>query len=96
MSSVHNFEVLLQGLRPTFYGHAGISERTITRLRQETSHGSASFTSPAKRYKVSRRRVLVDTFDREAIRRKIYQLYHPVVGMHPVARIKSVIASRVI
>ena len=37
--------------------------------------GSAVFSSPAKRYKVSRRRVLVDTFNREAIRRRIYQLY---------------------
>ena len=53
----------------------GVAERTITNIRQEASSGGAVFSSPAKRYKVSRRRVLVDTFDREAIRRKIYQLY---------------------
>ena len=47
----------------------------ITNIWQEASCGSGMFSSPAKWYKVSRWRVLVDTFDREAVRRKIYQLY---------------------
>ena len=32
-------------------------------------------SSPAKRYKVSQRRVIVGLFDREALRRRMYQLY---------------------
>ena len=53
----------------------GIAKRTMTNIWQEASCGSAVFSSPAKQYKVSRQCVLVDTFDCEAIRRKIYQLY---------------------
>ena len=33
------------------------------------------FLSPAKRYKSSRQQIVVDNFDREAIRRRLYQLY---------------------
>ena len=52
-----------------------ITEWTITNIQQEASCASTVFSSPAKRYKVSRQRILVDTFNCEAIRRKIYQLY---------------------
>ena len=38
------------------------------------STGGAAFSTPTKRYRFSRR-LLVDDFDHEAIRRKIYHLY---------------------
>ena len=47
----------------------------LKKIRKEkVDTGGAAFTSPTKRYSVSRR-LLVDDFDREAIRRKIYHLY---------------------
>ena len=55
--------------------NAGYSEATIKRVRMERTHGGSEFSSPAKRYKVARRRIVVDNFDREAIRWCIYQLY---------------------
>ena len=45
------------------------------RLRRELAVSGTDISSPAKRYKMSRRRVVVDDFDREAIRRRIYQVY---------------------
>ena len=53
----------------------GISKRAITRFQGEASYDGLQFSSLAKQYKVSRWRVLVDTFDCEAIRRMMYQLY---------------------
>ena len=50
-----------------FHMLIGIAEQTITSIRQEASCGSAVFSSSTKWYKVSRQRVLVDTFDREVI-----------------------------
>ena len=50
------------------YVCVGIAERAITSIRQEASCGRAVFLSPVKRYEVSRRRVLVDTSDHEAIK----------------------------
>ena len=75
MSSVHSLGLLLKAVGPMCYICVGISEQTITRVGQEASCGSAAFSSPAKGYKVSRWRVLVDTFDCEAIKRGLYQLY---------------------
>ena len=60
---------------PLQYNTIGISESTIKRLRRERALSEADFSSPAKRYRVSRRRIVVDNFDREAIRRRIYQVY---------------------
>ena len=52
-----------------------ISRTSIKRLRKEKLRtGGAAFSTPTKRYRFSRR-LLVDDFDREAIRRKIYHLY---------------------
>ena len=48
---------------------------TIKRVRRERALSETDFSSPAKRYKLSRRRIVVDDFDREAIRRRIYQVY---------------------
>ena len=53
----------------------GLLRSSIKKIRKEkVDTGGAAFTSSAKRYSVSRR-LLVDDFDREAIRRKIYHLY---------------------
>ena len=75
MSSVCSLALLLEALRPMCYVYIGITEWTITRLWQEATCGSAVFSYPAKQYKVSRRHVLVDTFYRKAIGRRMYQLY---------------------
>ena len=53
----------------------GLSRASIKKLRKEKADtGGATFSTPTKRYRSSRR-LLVDDFDREAIRRKIYHLY---------------------
>ena len=75
VSFVCSLALLLKALRPTCYVCVGIAERTITSVQQEASCGSTVFSSLAKQCKVRRRRVLVDTFDREAIKRRMYQLY---------------------
>ena len=57
------------------HNNIGISESTLVRLRRERTVSGADFSSPAKWYKMSRRRIVVDDFDREAIQRCIYQVY---------------------
>ena len=57
------------------HNNVGISESTIIRLRRERAVSGTDFSSPAKHYKMSRRQVVVDDFDQEAIRRRIYQVY---------------------
>ena len=53
----------------------GVSCASIKRLwKEKADTGGAAFSTPTKRYRHSRR-LLVDDFDREAIRRKIYHLY---------------------
>ena len=53
----------------------GLSRSSIKKIRKEkVDTGGAAFTSPVKKYSVSRH-LLVDDFDREAIRLKIYHLY---------------------
>lgn len=53
----------------------GQSVSTVKRVRLEAVSGSTGdFSSPKNRYSRSRR-LEIDTFDREAIRRKIYQMY---------------------
>ena len=55
---------------------AGVSERAIWRYKREKrSLGDDDFSSPAKRYKLSRVRIDPDDFDREAIRRIIFETY---------------------
>ena len=48
---------------------------TIIRLRRQSTASGGDFSSPLKRYQESRRHVVVDDFDQEAIRRCIYQFY---------------------
>ena len=53
----------------------GLSRASIKRLRKEkVDTGGTTFSTPTKRYRSSRC-LLVDDFDRKAIRRKIYHLY---------------------
>ena len=67
-------------------GGQGAFERTIkatgikkdslsTILREKWSTDDHTFESPSKRYKSSRVRVITDSFDRETIRRKKYEIY---------------------
>ena len=52
-----------------------VSRTSIKRLQKEkVDTGGAAFSTPTKRYRVSRC-LLVDDFDCEAIRQKIYHLY---------------------
>ena len=53
----------------------GVSRTTIFRLvRKIKRTGTAVSSSPRKRYRHSRRRIDPDEFDREAIRRRIYNM----------------------
>ena len=65
----------------TFCNNVGYSERTVKRLRSECAVSGMDFSSPAKRYKSSRQQIVVDDFDREAICRRIYQLYDTKVNL---------------
>ena len=58
----------------TYCWSIGVSRSSLTRIIEE-SHQEESFTSPAKCYKSSREKVVTDSFDRDAIRRKIYDMY---------------------
>ncbi len=44
-------------------------------VSEKFASATPSFESPQKRYVESRQRILVDDFDRDAIRRKIHHLY---------------------
>ena len=66
---------VLVGILPLRHNNVGYSEKTIKRVRSERAVSGMDFSSPAKRYKSSRQLIVVDDFEREAIRRRIYQLY---------------------
>ena len=55
----------------------GFSKSTVWRILKEYEKigDSEKFESPAKRYRVSRTKIVVDDFDRDAIRCKIHQMY---------------------
>ena len=54
----------------------GYSVRTVERvLAIKRASSGAAFESPAKRYKASRVRIVVDDFDTDGIRRTIHQFY---------------------
>ena len=57
------------------YVCVGISKWTIMTIGREASSGGPAFSSTAKRYKVSRRCVLIDTFAHAAIRRRMFQVW---------------------
>ena len=51
----------------------GYSERTVRRIVSEKSAQSGvAFCSPAKRYKLDRKKIVLDDFDTEALRRAIH------------------------
>ena len=52
----------------------GVSRSSLGRIIDE-SKKEESFESPTKRYKSSRKTVVTDDFDKDAIRRKIYSIY---------------------
>ena len=62
----------------------GISKWAVKRIWREVNYGGPDFSSPEKWYKVSRWCVLVDTFDCEAIRRRMYQLYEEKENENPL------------
>ena len=52
------------------------SQRTVTRIVTEKSKISGSaFTSPAKRYKVDRKKIVLDDFDTKALQRLVHDFY---------------------
>ena len=54
----------------------GYSERKVRRIIAKKSEMSgAAFTSPAKRYKVERKRIMLDDFDMEELRRLVHNFY---------------------
>ena len=54
----------------------GYSERTIRRIVPEKkSLEGAAFGSPAKRYKVERKKIIVDDFDMEGIWHNVHEFY---------------------
>ena len=55
----------------------GLSRATVIRIRREQRMlpEDGEFPTPTKRYRRTRRRVVTDDFDREAIRRRIYNMY---------------------
>ena len=50
----------------------GYGERTVRRIVAEMSLEGATFASPAKQYKADRKKIVVDDFDTEAIRRTVH------------------------
>ena len=56
--------------------HIGISRTALKSIvKEKEAINDEPFTSPSKRYKSSRKRILTDDFDKDAIRRKIYKIY---------------------
>lgn len=51
----------------------GVPVRSVQRLLVRS--GEVTFESPKKRYEKSRQRIFVDSFDRDAIRRKIHRMH---------------------
>ena len=55
----------------------GYGERSVRRIVAEKSALSgAAFSSPAKRYKIDRKKIVMDDFDTEALRSAVHEFYH--------------------
>ena len=64
-----------QGPLKRTFDATGVSRTSIKRLwKEKADPGGAAFSTPTKKYRFSRP-LLVDDFDHEAIRRRIYHLY---------------------
>ena len=53
------------------YLYVGLSRSTLSKILAERE----TYKSPSKCYKVLREKIVVDSFDRDAIRREIYAIY---------------------
>ena len=54
----------------------GYGEHTVRRIVAEKSALSgAAFSSPAKRYKIDRKKIVMDDFDTEALRSTVHKFY---------------------
>ena len=66
----------------------GYSERTVRRIVSDIS--GTAFISPAKRYTVYRKKIVLDDFDTEALRRLVHDFYRekkfPTLDSFLVAR----------
>ena len=54
----------------------GYGERTVRRIvAEKPAMSGAAFSSPAKRYKIDRKKIVMDDFDMEALRRAVHEFY---------------------
>ena len=54
----------------------GYGERTVRRIvAEKTALSGAAFSSPAKRYKIDRKKIVMDAFDMEALRSVVHEFY---------------------
>ena len=52
-----------------------LSTNTVVRIWHEAKNNEGNFSTPSKRYHVSRKKINPDSFDREAIRKTIHAFY---------------------
>ena len=60
-----------------------ITSSNVVVVRRERAASEMDFSSPAKRSKLSRQKIVVGDFNREAIRRHIYQVYEAKENLTP-------------
>ena len=53
----------------------GVSTSTVKRVVNEAKRNEGNYRSPKQRYESSRERIIVDDFDRAAIRRTIHSFF---------------------
>lgn len=53
----------------------GVSKRSCVKISEEGKQNNGHYHSPTQRYSVSRKRIIVDEFDRAAIRRTIHNFF---------------------
>ena len=53
----------------------GFGERTVRIVAEKSALSGAAFSSPAKRYKIDRKKIVMDDFDTEALRRAVHEFY---------------------
>ena len=53
----------------------GYGERTVRRIVAESALSGAAFSSPAKRYKIDRKKIMMDDFNSESLRHAVHEFY---------------------
>ena len=53
----------------------GYGERTVRIVAEKSALSGAAFFSPAKRYKIDRKKIVTDDFDTEALRSAVHEFY---------------------